>query len=297
MAEPEEATTEAQRAAEAASIEAMELEDVAFDWDLVSLEQNNPRFNASVLSGFHSLRSPGVSPHRAWKAGVGILYSREEQVAVESNNELFDREQLVVNPKINYGLFGVAEIGAGFEAVWTEGKEIRDLPGGQSEEVSENEFEASAVGLGIKWKFLEQRPLRLALSFDSRIAVNRGAFGALPATVYNVELDGDYALTSRFALAGNLQFMTSDVSEIEDQVVIDIAGVYSFSHRFRGMLFSTAIEDDEADDVLFFLGVAGQYVYEQHSVTVAVDFQLNDARRDVRTQRQLDVELSYTITF
>ena len=91
--------------------------------------------------------------------------------------------------------------------------------------------------------------------------------------------------------------MTSDISRIEDEVVVDLAGLYSFTNRFRGMLFASAIEDDEADDVLFFLGVAGQYVFEQHSITVAIDFQLNDAARDVRTQRQLDVELSYTFTF
>ena len=36
-----------------------------FDWDLVSLEQNSHRYNASVLSGFHNLRSPGVTPGRA----------------------------------------------------------------------------------------------------------------------------------------------------------------------------------------------------------------------------------------
>ena len=264
-------------------------EVVPFDWDLVSLEQNNPRFNASVLSGFHSVRSPGVSPYRAWKTGIGLLYSREEQVAVTSNTELFDREQLTLNPRLNYGAFPGIEVGGGFETLWTEGKEILNIPGGGTG--TETAWEANAVGLGAKWAFLDTRPLRLALSFDSRVAVNRGAFGTLPATVYNVEIDGDYAVTSRFFIAGNLQFMTSDRDAIRDQVILDLAGQYAFSDQFRGMLFSTAIEDDEADEVLFFIGFAGQHVIEQHSFTLALDFQLNDASREVRTERQLDVEL------
>ena len=268
---------------------------IPFDWDLVSLEQNNPRFNASVLSGFHSVRSPGVTPHRGWKTGIGLLFSREEQVAVTSNTELFEREQLTLNPRLNYGLLPAVEVGAGFEFVWTEGKElINTSPGGTD---AESAWEASAVGLGVKWAFLDTRPLRLALSFDSRVAINRNAFGTLDATVYNVEIDGDYAITSRFLIAGNLQFMTSDLNGLRDQVILDVAGQYAFSDRFRGMLFSTAIEDDEADDILFFIGFAGQYVIEQHSFTLALDFQLNDANREIRTERQLDVELTYTFTF
>jgi len=279
-------------------VEVIRDEEVApFNWDLVSLEQNNSRFNASVLTGFHSVRSPGVSPARAWKAGLGLLFSREEQVAVDSNTELFNRDRLTVNPKINYGLLGNFELGGGFEASWTEGKEIVPLVGGGIDDVSESEFEASAVGLGAKWAFFDERRLRLALSFDTRIAINRGAFGALPGTLYNFELDGDYAVTSRFSIVSNLQFMTGDLNRIDDQVIVDLAGTYAFSERFRGMLFTTAVEDDEADDILLFLGVAGQFVYEQHSITVALDNQLNEADREVRTQSQLDIELSYTFTF
>jgi hypothetical protein len=44
---------------------------LVFDWDLISLEQNSQRFNGSVLSGFHNLRSPGVTPARAWRPGWG----------------------------------------------------------------------------------------------------------------------------------------------------------------------------------------------------------------------------------
>lgn len=46
-----------------------------------------------------------------------------------------------------------------------------------------------------------------------------------------------------------------------------------------------------------FLGFAGQYLYHRHSVALAVDFQVNNVRRDVRTEGQIDVELSYTFTF
>lgn len=270
---------------------------VPFNWDLVSLEQNNPRFNASVLSGFHSYRSPGVSPHRAWKTGIGILYTREEQVAVASNSELFDRQQVIFNPKLNFGLWNRLEGGVGFEATWAEGKDIEFREDGTVAEDPRSEWAASAVDLGVKWGFLRREPLRLALSFDSRIAINRGRFGTLPATSYNIELDGDYAFTSRFSLGSNLQFLTSDRPGTRDQVVVDLAGIYSFSDQFRGMIFTTALEDDEADDVLLFTGFAGQYVFEQHSFTVALDIQLNDARREIRTQRQLDIEFSYTFTF
>ena len=268
------------------------------NWDLVSLEQNNARFNASVLSGFHSIRSPGVSPHRAWKTGIGILYTRQEQVAVASNTELFEQQQVIFNPKINYGLYNSVEVGAGLEATWTEGKDITfDQETATVLDDGRQEWDVSAFGLGLKWGALQNRRLRLALSFDTRIALNRGRFGTLPATVYNFELDGDYAVTSRFSLGSNLQFLTSDRSDAQDQVVLDLASHYSFSDRFRGMIFLTAQEDDEADDILLFTGFAGQYVFEQHSFTLALDLQLNDARREVRTQRQLDIELSYTFTF
>lgn len=270
---------------------------VPFNWDLVSLEQNNPRFNASVLSGFHSVRSPGVSPSRAWKTGLGLLYSKAEQVAVASNTELFDQESLVVNPKIAYGLRGVLELGAGFEANLTSGKDIQSLEDGSIESHPEEEFEASAVGLGVKWGAIHTNGFRLGLSFDSRVAVNRGAFGALPATLYNFEVDGDYAVDGRFSLIANLQLLVSEASGDDEQVLSDLGATYAFSDRFRGMLFATALDDDEADDVLFFAGVASQYVFEQHSFTLAFDLQMNDARRDIRTQSQLDIELSYAFTF
>jgi hypothetical protein len=202
-----------------------------------------------------------------------------------------------LNPKLNFGLWNRFEGGVGFEAALTEGKEIEFLPDGTVEQSPRTEFEASAVGLGIKWGFVRRAPLRLALAFDSRIAINRGRFGTLPSTIYNLELDGDYEFTTRFSLGSNLQFLTSDQPGTRDQVVFDLAGIYSFSDRFRGMLFGSAIQDDEADDVLLFTGFAGQYVFEQHSFTVALDIQLNEARREVRTQRQLDVEFSYTFTF
>ena len=54
---------------------------------------------------------------------------------------------------------------------------------------------------------------------------------------------------------------------------------------------------NEADHAVLFIGIAGQYVFEQHSFTLALDFQLNDARREVRTESQIDVEFSYTFTF
>lgn len=268
-----------------------------FDWDLVSLEQTNPRFNASVLSGFHSVRSPGVTPHRAWKTGLGLLYTRAEQVLEATNTELFDRQQLILNPKINYGLLGAFEVGAGFEGSWAEGKDIETLPGGGVQAESEEAFEASAVGVGAKWGFLKTSRLRLALALDSRIAINHGAFGALPETLYNVEVDGDYAFTSRLSVVSNLQYMTTDHFFEEDQGVFDLATTYSFSDQFRGMLFGTLVVADELDEVLLFSGIAGQYVFEQHSFTLAVDLQLNEAERDVRTQSQIDVEFSYTFTF
>ncbi|HVR76460.1 MAG TPA: hypothetical protein VMT52_19175 [Planctomycetota bacterium] len=268
-----------------------------FNWDLVSLEQNNPRFNASVLSGFHSLRSPGVTPSRGWKTGLGLLYSREEQVATASNTELFRREQLLINPKINHGLLGFLEAGAGFEGSWARGRSLRPGPGDTVVTVPEEEIKASAVGCGLKWGFLRSGRLRCALAFDARIAVNRGAFGTLPASIYNIEVDAEYSLTNRFSVVTNLQFLTSDHFFDEDQVVFDTGAIYAFSDQFRGMLFGTFQDEERADNVLLFLGLAGQYVFEQHSFTLALDLQLNEARRDVRTQKQIDVELSYTFTF
>ena len=63
------------------------------------------------------------------------------------------------------------------------------------------------------------------------------------------------------------------------------------------MLFGTLSNESEADGVLFFLGIAGQYIFEQHSFTLALDLQINEARRDIRTQKQVDVEISYAYTF
>lgn len=267
-----------------------------FNWDLVSLEQNNPRFNASVLSGFHSVRSPGVTPFRAWKTGLGLLYSREEQVAVATNTRLFDRQEMVLNPKVNYGIWDQVEAGLGFEAIWANGKEIRGgAPAGTIR--SEEGFEASAVGVGAKWGFLDEPRFRMALSLDSRIAINKSAFGALPASLLNVEIDADYAITSRWGVITNLQFITGVEGEVDDEVVFDLGTTYTFTDRFRGMLFATAKEDDEAGSVVLFTGIAGQYVFEQHSFTLALDFQLTDADREIRSQSQVDVELSYTFTF
>jgi hypothetical protein len=268
-----------------------------FDWDLVSLEQATPRYNASVLSGFHSVRSPGVTPRRAWKTGLGLLYSREEQVLESTNTEFFRREQLILNPKINYGLFTDFEAGAGFEASWTKGREPVTLSDGSMGTESEESFEASAAALGVKWGFLRLEKLRLGLAFDSRIAVNQEAFGALPGTIYNVELDGDYRVGERLSAVTNIQYLTNNHWFEEDLFVFDGGLVYTFSDEFRGMLFGTLVQDDEADNVLIFAGIAGQYVFEQHSFTLAFDLQINEADRDVRTQKQIDVEFSYTFTF
>lgn len=269
----------------------------SLDWDLVSLEQANPRFNASVLSGFHSIRSPGVTPSRAWKTGLGVLYSRQEQVVEATNTEIFSQEELILNPKLNHGFFGVFEVGVGFEATWAKGEDVEMLPGGSVATEPQEAFEASAADVGIKWSLLRTGRLRLALAFDTRIAVNKGAFGTLPATIYNLEIDGDFALTSRLSVISNVQYLTADHLFEDDQFVFDAAAAYSFSDQFRGMLFGTLVEDDEADNVLLFLGIAGQYVFEQHSFTLAIDLQLNEAERDVQTQKQVDVEFSYTFTF
>ncbi len=267
-----------------------------FNWDIISLEQNNPRFNGSVLTGFHSVRSPGVTPYRGWKAGVGLLYTREEQIA-EPTESLFTRNQLLVNPKLNYGFFRALEAGVGVTAGYASGRELVPLGSGMLEEQEEDNFDLSSVDLGLKWNFLDWRRYRLALSFDTRLAINRGDFGNLPGSLFNLELDGDVALTRRFSMVTNLQLITSDSALVDDQVVMDIAGAYSFTDQFRGMLFGTIQEDDEAGTILGFVGVAGQYVIEQHSFTIAFDLQLNDAKRGIRTEEQVDVELSYTFTF
>lgn len=268
-----------------------------FDWDLVSLEQNNPRFNGSVLSGFHSIRSAGATPYRAWKAGLGVLYSEEEQVASVSNVELFSRRELVINPKLNYGFYPGFEAGVGFEGTFAKGRVLGTGPGGEPITEPEKGLAASAVDAGIKWSFLELGRLRLAASFDTRIAIDKEAYGALPRTVYNVEIDGDFALTDRFGLLSNLQYLTTNTFRENDQIIFDLGTSYSFSDRFRGLLFGTLQDEDEYDNVLVFAGIAGQYVFERHSFTLAFDFQLNDAKRDVRTQQQIDVEFSYTLTF
>jgi hypothetical protein len=189
------------------------------------------------------------------------------------------------------------EAGAGFEATYTNGRDSATAPGGGTVTSNEDAFEASSVDAGIKWAFLQLDRLRLALSFDSRIAINRGAFGTLPKTLYNLEIDGDFALTSRLLVISNLQYVTTDEFFDEEQIVFDLAASYSFHDRFRGMLFGTLSNESEADGVLFFLGIAGQYIFEQHSFTLALDLQINEARRDIRTQKQVDVEISYAYTF
>ena len=106
----------------------------------------------------------------------------------------------------------------------------------------------------------------------------------------DVSLGGLSAIT-------NVQYLTNNHWFEEDQFVFDAGLVYTFSDEFRGMLFGTLVQDDEADNVLLFGGIAGQYVFEQHSFTLALDLQINEADRDVRTQKQIDVEFSYTFTF
>ncbi len=269
-----------------------------FDWDLISLEQNNSRFNGSVLSGFHSVRSPGVTPVGAWKAGLGILYSREEQTfSSGGSTTTFENDLVILNPKLNYGFFRHFEAGVGLELNWAEGSTVEEAPGGGVETERNDNFNISAAVAGVKWNFHDDRRLRLALSFDTRVATREKQFGMLPATLFNIELDADYAFTSRFSLVSNLQFLTSDENSVSDQVIFDLAGNYSFSDRFRGMIFGTVQEDDESDDAVFFIGFAGQYAFLEHSFTIAIDFQLNDARREVRTESQVDLEVSYTFTF
>ncbi|MCH2363258.1 MAG: hypothetical protein MK479_01650, partial [Planctomycetes bacterium] len=89
-----------------------------FNWDLVSLEQNNQRFNGSALTGFHSIRSAGVTPLGGWKMGLGFLYTGEEQFdrSRGDSNPLFRRNEVYLNPKLNMGLFENIEFGAGLVA-------------------------------------------------------------------------------------------------------------------------------------------------------------------------------------
>jgi hypothetical protein len=268
-----------------------------FNWDLISLEQNNPRFNASVLTGFHSIRSPGVTPTGGWKLGLGGHFTREEQVANTSQVRLFNRNQILLSPKLNYGFFQRFEAGVGATGGYAVGHELSESGGTTTDDRVES-FDLTSIDLGIKWLFWDGPRFRSALSFDTRLARHRGTFGNLPSSFYNVELDLDFAVTGRFVVVGNLQVIASDSEEVRDQIIADIGGVYSFSDSFRGMLFATIQEDDAARTVLGFIGIAGQYVFGQHSITMAFDIQLNDAgRADARTQEQIDVELSYTFTF
>jgi hypothetical protein len=269
----------------------------SFDWDLISLEQNNLRFNGSVLSGFHSVRSPGVTPRDAWKAGVGILFSREELVAETPGSETeINNDRLILNPKLNYGFLDCFEIGTGLELNYATGEEVGNV-GGVATRTSEHELDFSAAVGGLKWNFYRDDGVRLAASFDTRAALRAGTFGMLPATLFNFELDGDYAFTSKFSMLANLQFLTADRPSWHDQGILDVAAAYAFSDEFRGMLFTTAMGDEEVHDVVGFFGLAGQYVMDVHSFTFAIDFQLNDAQRELRTENQVDLELSYTFTF
>jgi hypothetical protein len=271
-----------------------------FDWDLVSLEQNSQRFNGSILSGFHNLRSPGVTPARAWKTGLGLIYSKEDDIATTTEGErTFSTQRLIMNPKLNYGFWDSLEAGVGMEANYVTGKEINGLPNVGTVVQSDENAAASAVDAGLKYSFLKLERLRLGVSADSRIAVDRHAFGMLPYTLFDIELDGQYYFTNRFSLLSNLQFMTSDnFNQVRDEFVFDLGGAYTFSDKFRGLVFGTLMEDDPASTAVLFLGFAGQYLFaERHSFTLAVDFQVNDATREVRTQGQFDLEFSYTFTF
>ncbi|MBN1441379.1 MAG: hypothetical protein JXA90_01660, partial [Planctomycetes bacterium] len=250
-----------------------------FDWDIISLEQNNPRFNGSVLTGFHSVRSPGVTPYRGWKTGLGFLYTREEQISEVAESKRFTYNQLILNPKLNYGFFWNLEAGAGLAASYATGRELVSDGAGGTAETDEENIDLSSVDLGVKWNLLNLDRLRFALAFDSRLALNRGEFGLLSGNFFNLELDTDFAVTNRFSVAGNLQLLTSDRKDVRTQVMSDIAAIYSFTDQFRGMLFGTIKEDDEARTALGFVGIAGQYVIEQHSFTLAFDLLLNDADR------------------
>jgi|GEM_PF-1917681 len=268
-----------------------------FNWDLVSLEQNNQRFNGSALTGFHSIRSAGVTPLGGWKMGLGFLYTGEEQFVRSVGDSLFRRNQVYLNPKMNLGLFENMEFGAGLVAAYANGRELLTDEAGEGFFENREEGVLSSVDLGMKWKVYDDRQLRLALSFDTRLSLNEDTFGMLPGNFYNIELDGDYAVTSRLSMAGNLQFLTSDSDQLENQFILDVAAVYSFTNTFRGMLFSTIQEDDLARTFLGFIGFAGQYVHKQHAFTLSFDIQLNDADRAIRTEEQIDIALSYTYAF
>jgi len=212
-------------------------------------------------------------------------------------DSLFRRNQVYLNPKMNLGLFENMEFGAGLVAAYANGRELLTDEAGEGFFENREEGVLSSVDLGMKWKVYDDRQLRLALSFDTRLSLNEDTFGMLPGNFYNIELDGDYAVTSRLSMAGNLQFLTSDSDELENQFILDVAAVYSFTNTFRGMLFSTIQEDDLARTFLGFIGFAGQYVYKQHAFTLSFDIQLNDADRAIRTEEQIDIALSYTYAF
>ena len=267
-----------------------------FNWDIVSLEQNLPRFNGSVLTGFHSLRSPGVTPRGATKLGVGLLYSREEQFARTATDSFFRRNQVFLNPKSAFGIWNDVEVGAGLSGSWVEGRELVGT-GATERTRAVADWLLDSGDLGVKWKFFDRERYRLAASFDTRLALSRADFGSLPGNFFNFEIDGDYAATRRLSLAANLQLLASDSNSRRDQVIVDFGAIYSFTDVFRGMLLGTLQEDDEADTVLGFIGLAGQLVEEQHAFTLSFDLQLNDAKRAVRTEEQLDISLSYTFTF
>ncbi|MFP6739749.1 MAG: hypothetical protein VCD34_13540, partial [Planctomycetota bacterium] len=185
----------------AASLQAQGAEDPIeplFNWDLVSLEQNNQRFNGSVLTGFHSIRSAGVTPLGGWKLGVGLLYTGEEQFVRSVGDSLFRRNEVYLNPKLNMGLFEDIEFGAGLVAAYANGRELVDGPGGAFTEDRE-EGGLSSADLGVKWKFYDDRQMRFALSFDTRLSLNEDTFGMLRGNYYNIELDTDYAVTSRLS--------------------------------------------------------------------------------------------------
>ena len=204
-----------------------------------------------------------------------------------------------MNPKVNYGLYDALEAGLGLEANYVVGKQVSSIPGVGPVEQSESNTDVSAAVAGVKWAFPQIfEKLRLGASFDSRVALQRHEFGMLPLSLFNVELDGEYLFTSRFSAVWNLQFMTSDnFKQVQSEVVGDLGATYTFSDQFRGLVFGTLKEDDPARTAVAFLGFAGQYLYHRHSVALAVDFQVNNVRRDVRTEGQIDVELSYTFTF
>src|SRR5690606_1762516 len=193
-----------------------------FNWDIISLEQNNPRFNASVLTGFHSVRSPGVTPYRGWKVGLGVYYTREEQVSNVNGVSLFDRDQVLLNPKLNYGFFPSLEAGIGLTGGYAQGRELVTGADGMTVDEREDNLGLNSADIGVKWKFWDEQRFRFALSFDSRIAIDRDEFGNIPGTLFNIELDGDFAVTGRFSMVANLQFLTSASALIEDQVMGDI---------------------------------------------------------------------------